>query len=257
MSPSPAPEDPELPHDPVFGTLNELTRMLRDLDDRGLVLSLAAFAEDALGSLLREFMIPSEATKLLLDGFNAPLGTFSARIKACLALGLIARDQYNDLERLRKIRNEFAHHWRHVDLSSHSVAGHVVALSYGTLTNHFPATPAAKVRESLTSLLIALRSLTHQIKEKKWQATVRGSSLIAGFAVGTFEEQFDAAKTEFEALCQARDAASGEHRRFQEVLIRRFASKIGLLHLSCPPEARKHLAELQASVDSTTEKLTT
>jgi hypothetical protein len=47
--------------------------MLRNLDDRGLVLSLAAFAEDALGSLLREFMIPSEATKQLLEGFNAPL----------------------------------------------------------------------------------------------------------------------------------------------------------------------------------------
>ena len=231
--------------------------MLRDLDDRGLVLSLAAFAEDALGSLLREFMVPSEATKLLLDGFNAPLGTFSARIKACLALGLIAKDQYNDLERLRKIRNEFAHHWRHVGLSSHSVAGHVAALSYGSLTSHFPESPAEKVRESLTSLLIALRSITHQIKEKKWQATVRGSSLIAGFAMGTFEEQFEAARTEFNALCKAKDAASGERQIFQEMLIRRFASKIGLLHLSCPPEARKRLAELRAAVDSTIEEFPT
>jgi DNA-binding MltR family transcriptional regulator len=231
--------------------------MLRDLDDRGLVLSLAAFAEDALGSLLREFMVPSEATKLLLEGFNAPLGTFSARIKACLALGLIAKDQYNDLERLRKIRNEFAHHWRHVDLSSQSVAGHVAALSYGTLTNHFPETPAAKVRESLTSLLIALRSITHQIKAKQWQAAVRGASLIAGFAIGTFDQQLEAATDEFDALCQARDSASGERLVFQEVLIRRFASKIGLLYLSCPPEARKRLAELQASVDSTIEKFST
>jgi len=231
--------------------------MLQDLDDRGLVLSLAAFAEDALGSLLREFMIPSEATNQLLDGFNAPLGTLSSRIKACLALGLITKDQYSDLERLRKIRNEFAHHWRHIDLASRSVAGHVIALSYGTLTNDFPETPAWKVRESLTSLLIALRSLTHQIKEKRWQATIRGTSLIAGFALGTFEEQFATAKSEFEALCAARDAATGEKRRFQEALIRRFGSKIGLLHLSCPADARKSLAELQAAVDSTIGNLST
>jgi len=229
--------------------------MLRDLDDRGLVLSLAAFAEDALGSLLREFMIPSEATKQLLDGFNAPLGTFSARIKACLALGLVTKEQYDDLERLRKIRNEFAHHWRQIDLSSHSVAGHVAALSYGTLTNTFPETSAEKLRGSLTSLLIALRSLTPQIKEKKWSATVRGTSLIAGFALGSFEDQMKAARSELEELRAARDAATGDRRKFQEVLIRRFRAKIELLQFNCPVEARKSLAELKASVAKTIESL--
>jgi hypothetical protein len=249
VSTSPPPSEVDLPPDPVFGTLNELATLLHDLDDRGLVLSLAAFAEDALGSLLQAFMVPSEATKQLLDGFNAPLGTFSARIKACLALGLITKHQYDDLEHLRKIRNEFAHHWRHISLSSRSLAGHVNALSYGTLTNHFPETPAEKVRGSLTSLLSALRSLIHTIGDKKWQARVRESSLIAGFAMGTFEEQFVAAKTEFEALRAARDAAAGERRKFQEFLLRRFRLKIELLQPSCPLDVANELAELRASVD--------
>ncbi len=245
----------EPPNDPVFGTLNELTRMLRSLDDRGLVLSLAAFAEDALGLLLREFMIPSEATKQLLEGFNAPLGTFSARIKACLALGLLTKDQYSDLEHLRKIRNEFAHHWREIGLSSHSVSAHVKSLSYGSLTTLFPETPAEKVRESLTSLLIEIRSLTHQIRKKNWQATIRGTHLIAGFASGTFNEQLAAAREEFQVLVSALEAAEGERRQFQIVLLHRFASRIGLLILACPDTAQEQLQEFRARVTATVEAI--
>lgn len=68
--------DPPEPEDEVFGGINLLTRSLRDLDDRGLVLSLAAFAEEALGELLKAFMTPSEATTQLTEGFNAPLEYF-------------------------------------------------------------------------------------------------------------------------------------------------------------------------------------
>ena len=51
--------DPPEPEDDVFGGINLLTLSLRDLDDRGLVLSLASFAEEALGELLKAFMTPS------------------------------------------------------------------------------------------------------------------------------------------------------------------------------------------------------
>src|SRR5690606_22499145 len=125
MTSSSPPTHHEQPHDPVFGALNEISRLLRNLDDRGLVLSLSAFAEDALGDLVGECMAPVEASKRLLEGFNAPLGTFSSRIKASLALGLISSEQYRDLEHLRKIRNEFAHDWRPVDLTAKAIAGHV------------------------------------------------------------------------------------------------------------------------------------
>jgi mannitol operon repressor len=45
----------------------------------------------------------------LVEGANAPLGTFSARIEACYALGLTSDDEHNDLTLIRRIRNEFAH----------------------------------------------------------------------------------------------------------------------------------------------------
>lgn len=87
--------------DDVFGSLNQLTQSLHNLDERGLVLSLAAFAEDALGLLLKAYMLPITSTHQLIDGFNAPLGTFSSRIKAAYSLGLIESEQFEDLEHLR------------------------------------------------------------------------------------------------------------------------------------------------------------
>jgi len=38
------------------------------------------------------------------------LGTFSARVEACYALGLITEDEHNDVSLIRRIRNDFAHH---------------------------------------------------------------------------------------------------------------------------------------------------
>lgn len=60
--------------DEVFGGINLLTNSLRDLGDSGLILSLAAFAEEALGELLSAFMGPSKVAKQLVEDFHAPLG---------------------------------------------------------------------------------------------------------------------------------------------------------------------------------------
>jgi len=67
--------------DPTFGEINLLLRTLRALDERGLILVLGAFAEESLAELLKVYMRPG-ASKPLLEGFNAPLGTLSARIGA-------------------------------------------------------------------------------------------------------------------------------------------------------------------------------
>ena len=72
---------------------------------------MAAFAEDILGQLIGSYLLDVKAAEDLLYGFNPPLGTLSARIKAGYALGVISEPQFSDLEHLRKIRNEFAHNW--------------------------------------------------------------------------------------------------------------------------------------------------
>ena len=55
--------------------------MLEKLDERALVLSLAAFAEEELRDLIKAYLMPGEAANKLLEGFSAPLGTLSARIR--------------------------------------------------------------------------------------------------------------------------------------------------------------------------------
>lgn len=65
---------PRLPiEDEAWGGVNELSSLRHESDDRKHVLSLAAFAEDALELFLVALLIPSAATTRLLYGFDAPL----------------------------------------------------------------------------------------------------------------------------------------------------------------------------------------
>ena len=78
--------------------LNDLSRFLRELQtesDRGLALVGASVVDDKLGSTLASlFLVDCKATPKLIDGANAPLGTFSSRVDACLALGLVDQFEY-------------------------------------------------------------------------------------------------------------------------------------------------------------------
>jgi hypothetical protein len=58
-----------------FEAVNELNKVLDDMDDRGLILSIAAFAEEALGYLLTSYFLDEPASLQLTNGFNAPLGS--------------------------------------------------------------------------------------------------------------------------------------------------------------------------------------
>ena len=83
--------------------------LLRKESDRGKVLISTGFMEEQLKDILLAFMVEGgPATELVTSG-NAPLGTFSARIAACYALGLISEREHHDLTLLRRIRNDFAH----------------------------------------------------------------------------------------------------------------------------------------------------
>lgn len=76
---------------------------------RGQVLVCCSLLEEQLRRILLCFFLDDPLHGSLVDGANAPLGTFSSRINACHALALITDDERNDLDQMRKIRNEFAH----------------------------------------------------------------------------------------------------------------------------------------------------
>ncbi|WP_431286780.1 hypothetical protein [Roseateles chitinivorans] len=98
-------------------------------DDRALVLSYAAFTEEALGELLKCFLKRGDSADRLLDSSSSPLGSFGNRIKACHALGLISNIQKTDFEILQRIRNAFAHAWDGISLDRADIADRLKALS--------------------------------------------------------------------------------------------------------------------------------
>jgi hypothetical protein len=83
--------------------------ILNKKSERGAMLVAATMIDDLLERCIKSFLVEDEEIDRLLVGFNAPLGTLSARTLAALALGILSKDEYKECERLRKIRNVFAH----------------------------------------------------------------------------------------------------------------------------------------------------
>ncbi|MGP8250501.1 MAG: MltR family transcriptional regulator [Terracidiphilus sp.] len=80
---------------------------LQKESDRGAVLISAALLDDLLERCMHSFLLDHSRVDQLLD--NGPLGSFGARILAAFALGMLSESEYQDCERVRKVRNSFAH----------------------------------------------------------------------------------------------------------------------------------------------------
>ncbi len=92
--------------------LKEFKRFLDELNketERGAALISAAMIDELLGASVLAFLVDHSDTKTLLEGFNAPLGTLSARVLAAFALGLLSEREYHECQVIRKVRNAFAH----------------------------------------------------------------------------------------------------------------------------------------------------
>ncbi|OOG87040.1 hypothetical protein B0E41_04845 [Hydrogenophaga sp. A37] len=186
-------------------------------------------------------MMPVEATTQLIDGFNAPLGTFSSRIKAAYAMGLITKDQFIDLERLRKIRNEFAHSWKPVNLSKQKIAALIDGMGFSRIDDNFPDTPSEKIRSSMSCLLVEIRSSTHQIKKKGMRAKLIGSHLMRGFS-GDFEAQIKNSREELNNIAKNLEGAEERKREFYLTLLLGFKDRLTVLAKPEGPEQKKVLS---------------
>lgn len=226
--------------DNVFGGVNRLNRSLQDLDERGLILSLAAFAEDSLGSLLKSFMLSVDATNNLLEGFNAPLGNFSSRIRAAYALGLITKDQFEDLEHLRKIRNKFSHTWQPISFSEPTITGHIKALNYSYIDDTFPETLIDKVKSSIFFLLVELQVATDQITKKGKRVSITGSRLMSPVS-GSVDEQIEICRNKLTELNAELAKTTGEKHSFLAIVRARWIEKF---HLAVALAPKDRLLEL-------------
>lgn len=97
--------------------------------DRAAVVLGAAKVDALLYALLERVLLPyPDDVDDLLDG-EAPLSTFSARIRACHRLGLIDTQFAKLLHILRKLRNGFAHDIGHSSLAVGSARDRVLAMA--------------------------------------------------------------------------------------------------------------------------------
>lgn len=122
----------------AFGGLTpeELGRMIVGLDqesDRGFVLIAAATLDEVLRLMLRHYFIDNPHEKNFLDKLfenEAPLSTFSSRIRLAYALGFIGDDLYHDLQIVRDIRNKFAHSIKALQLDTDSIRDRIRNFRY-------------------------------------------------------------------------------------------------------------------------------
>jgi DNA-binding MltR family transcriptional regulator len=80
--------------------------------DRATAILVGAFLDEKLRELITTFLVEDKKViKELLDPnmAYAPISSFASRIKVAYCLGLIGKDEYNDFQTFRKIRNAFAH----------------------------------------------------------------------------------------------------------------------------------------------------
>ncbi|WP_052316167.1 MltR family transcriptional regulator [Sinorhizobium fredii] len=98
----------EVPH-PHLKEFLEFLPELNKESDRGMVLIATSYLDELLKRVLLSFFREDRASEILVEGFNAPLGSFSTRIVACTALGLINDHERQEADCVRKIRNHFAH----------------------------------------------------------------------------------------------------------------------------------------------------
>lgn len=110
-----------------------LASIKADKNDRGVALTLCSAVETALYQFIDSWIVPelnSEEKSHLFSG-DAPLGTFSSRIRIAYAFGLIDRDVHKSLHHLREIRNAFAHTMAPISFETPEVAKACELLTLG------------------------------------------------------------------------------------------------------------------------------
>ncbi|MFI8981165.1 hypothetical protein [Ectopseudomonas khazarica] len=161
-------------NEPEVQELGEFLFEFNKESDRGAALNAAAVLDDWLLSILKEFLAENKSASDLLSGFNAPLGTFSARAAAAHAMGLIQDNEFNEITIIRKIRNEFGHNWRSVSFTTKKIADLTNKLPWlGPTESEKNSDPRARFNFAIAILLADLMwrprlARKEKIKPREW-----------------------------------------------------------------------------------------
>jgi hypothetical protein len=98
-------------------------------DDRSVAISACALVEFSLEKALKLRLrrMTKVEQESLFDG-NAPLATFSAKIKMGYALGIYGKEMRHDLETVNRIRNVFAHSVQEVTFKNRRIVNAIYGM---------------------------------------------------------------------------------------------------------------------------------
>jgi len=112
--------------------IKQFAEVLQEERDRGCVLVAAAFLDAALYSLLKAYCLEEEDIVADLSKLR-----FRQKTNLAFGLGLLGRREKENLDRIRTIRNEFAHSYIDTTFDSQNIRDrinslHIISLPPGT-----------------------------------------------------------------------------------------------------------------------------
>ena len=135
--------------------------------DRGAALYASSFLEFELEQLLTKYFVQNEKLKEKLFDFNGPLGTFLAKIVICYSLGLISKDMMDDMNIIRKIRNDFAHNHESISFNDNPISSKCISLKFNIVNDKIEGRRKfIRVVMSIHAILIVQISNIKSIEEE-------------------------------------------------------------------------------------------
>lgn len=180
---------PDFPttHDEIEKARVDVWEQMRTESDRGCILVSASILEDALGAVMYQLLLRcdrfSKDKKRNLLGWMGPLGTFSSRIAMAYAFGLIPSWMYECLEKIRDIRNDFAHGYTVADFGSAELTA---AVSTMTSPEYDPDTQLKSIFGFLPDKSISDEKTAREYDTARLRFTIHVVQ-IAGRLYGTAE----------------------------------------------------------------------
>ena len=136
---------------PLTEAVQSMIDGFNEESDRGAALIAAAYFDNTLQEMLRARFdcVPGKPNKLIASLFESmgPMATFSGKIKLSFVFDLIDPELFADLEKVRKLRNEFAHELNARNFSDGSVK---------SLVNSMHIDPAVSAQLELVSAQLLL-----------------------------------------------------------------------------------------------------
>ncbi|UJW80100.1 MltR family transcriptional regulator [Hydrogenophaga sp. SL48] len=152
----------------LFLEFLEFRRALTQESDRGCALFAAAYLDVCLENLLRRCFVENKKAKEDLFESQGPLSTFSAKIKMAYYLGKIAPSERKDLDTIRSIRNDFAHHAENIDFDNQSIRDRCSNLVH--VWQEKDARPRGKYTASVSCILAKIHIETLKAMSPEEQA---------------------------------------------------------------------------------------